>query len=159
MTCFEATHSAEAVVPHRRMDVWDVLQRPDLLAELTPLVDRIETSGNLWRWYLAGLSALGVSVMPSFTVRMTFDEGRHIWFRHAPQEGRTEQAGADGEYHLTDHPDGCHLATSLTVRVELPLPRLARGAVLPIMRATVRRQGEAFGDNLLDHLARQHQAA
>lgn len=159
MTCFSATHTAQAIVPFERRRVWEVLQQPALLADLTPLVDRIEVDGDLWRWQLSGVSALGLTVAPSFSVRMSFEEMTDIWFRHEPQDGASEQAGADGEYHLRDHPDGTHLETSLTVRVDLPLPKAARRAVEPVIRATVKRQGDAFGDNLLAHLQAQEGAA
>lgn len=152
MSTFAATVESEAVVDADRMDVWAALTDPELLPKLTPLLKRITTDGDMWCWQLASISALGVSISPSFTERMTFDEGRHISYTHAPPAGTNERAGAEGDYDLSDAAGGTRLTITLTLHIDLPLPRSAGPAVRRVMRATMNRTGDAFSANLLKHL-------
>ena len=90
-----------ATVPVEPERIWDVLTQPELVAEMTPLVDRIERRGQLWTWTLAGISGLGLEVAPSFTVRMSFVPISRIDYRHEPPPGVTERAGvAQGTFYL-----------------------------------------------------------
>lgn len=149
MATFESTNISESDVPAPREKIWEVITSPDRLAKLTPIIDRISADGDLWCWQLKTVSAVGASVTPSFTERMTFDEGRRLDFQHAPPEGSRERAGANGTYTLDDLPDGgTHLYVHLTLAVDLPLPRTARHAVEPVMAATMARTGQRFAENL-----------
>lgn len=152
MSRFSATNESEAVVAAGRDRIWAVLTDPVLLPKLTPLLRRIDTAGDTWRWQLTSITALGVSISPNFTEHMRFDAGRRIDYHHAPPTGTIERTGADGWYELTDVPGGTHLAISLTLHVELPLPRLAGPAVRGVMAATMQRTGERFATNLVHHL-------
>lgn len=152
MSRFSATTRSAAVVPAERSRIWDVLTDPVVLPQLTPLLRRIETDGDRWRWHLVKLTVLGVGITPVFTERMTFDEGRRIEFTHEAPSGVVERTGTEGHYELSDVPGGTHLAISLTLDVELPLPRLAGPAVTGIMSATMDRMGDRFSANLLRHL-------
>jgi carbon monoxide dehydrogenase subunit G len=152
MSRFSATNTSEAVVPAGRDEIWAVLTDPVLLPRLTPLLDRIETRGDLWTWHLTRISVLGVGVSTAFTERMSFEEGRRIDYTHEPPKGAVERTGAEGTYELSDTDNGTHLAISLTLHVELPLSRLAAPAVTRVMESTMRRMGERFSANLLDHL-------
>ncbi|MFC4943713.1 SRPBCC family protein [Pseudonocardia sp. GCM10023141] len=158
MSRFSATTNSEAVVAAERSAIWAVLTDPVLLPKLTPLLKRIETEGDLWRWYLVGLTVLGVGISPVFTEEMTFDEGRRIDYTHAPPRGVTEQAGAEGSYDLSDIAGGTRLVIALKLHVELPLPRLAAPAVTRVMQATMQRMGDRFSVNLLRHLGVERQA-
>lgn len=151
MNRFEARNVSEAVVPADRRDIWKVLTDPDTLAALTPLVDQIDVRGEHWHW-TAGISALGICIAPSFTERMTFTELEQIVFAHEPPAGATERAGAHGVYRLSEAASGTYLSVDITLHVELPLPRMARPAVERVMDASMRRTGDAFARNLLDHL-------
>lgn len=153
MSRFTATNETEAVVAAERFEIWRVLTDPILLPELTPILRRIDTHGDLWCWHLIELSVLGVGISTSFTERMRFDEGRRIDYSHEPPNGAVERTGADGSYRLEDVPGGTHLAIRLTVHADLPLPRVATPAVTAAMRTTMRRSGEWFSANLLRHLA------
>ena len=53
--------------------LWAVLSSPSRLAELTPLVSAITADGDRWCWQLRSISALGVTVAPSFVEQMGFD--------------------------------------------------------------------------------------
>jgi carbon monoxide dehydrogenase subunit G len=152
MSSFSATTENEAIVPADRMAIWAALTDPKLLPELTPLLSRIETDGDLWTWHMTRISALGVGITPSFTERMTFDEGRRIEYTHEPPAGVTERAGAEGVYELSDAEGGTLLKISLTLHVELPLPRRVAPAVSRVMRSTMGRTGDRFSANLLRHL-------
>lgn len=152
MNRFCATNVSEAVVAAEWSAVWDALTDPVLLPKLTPLLTRIDADGDLWHWHLVSIAALGVSISPSFTERMVFSDGRLITFSHEPPDGVHERAGAEGRYELADAPGGTSLAISLTLCVELPLPRLAAAAVTKVMSATMNRTGERFSQNLLHHL-------
>ena len=152
MSRFSATTENEAVVPADRADVWAVLTDPDLLVRLTPLLERIDADGDRWTWQLTRISALGVGITPRFTERMFFDEPRRIEYRHEPPAGSTERTGADGWYEMADDPDGTRLAISLTLTVELPLPRTAGPAVRAVMSRMMVRTGDQFSANLLEHL-------
>jgi len=153
MSRFAATNESEAIVAAERSEIWRVLTDPVLLPELTPILRRIETNGDLWCWQLIDLSVLGVGISTSFTERMRFDEERRIDYSHEPPDGSVERTGADGFYELSDVPGGTHLAVKLTVHVDLPLPKLATPAVTAAMRTTMRRNGDRFSANLLRHLA------
>ncbi|MBC3192071.1 hypothetical protein H7X46_13445 [Pseudonocardia sp. C8] len=142
--------------------MWRALTDPALLPRLTPLLNRIEASSEggdtFWRWHLVRLAVLGVGIKPVFTERMTFTEGKRIEFTHAPPEGVTEWAGAEGYYALDDAEaagDGTpatRLEIALTLDVDLPLSRLAAPVVTRTMRTTMDRTGDRFAANLLRHL-------
>ena len=152
MSRFSATTESEAVVAAERAAIWAVLTDPVLLPKLTPLLRRIETDGDLWRWHLVGLSVLGIGISPVFTERMVFDAEKRIDYTHEPPAGAGERTGAEGSYVLADVEGGTHLAISLTLDVDLPLPRLASPAVTTVMQETMQRMGERFSANLLQHL-------
>jgi carbon monoxide dehydrogenase subunit G len=152
MTWFEATQESDGTVPHSRETVWKVLTDPDALAELTPVVTRIEPGPTHWRWCLRTVPLLGHRVDPSFTERMVFTAPERIEYRHDPPDGSTERAGVDGWYRLTEVADGTHLAIGLTVKVNLPLPRVAAPAVTTAMRAVIAATGNGFERNFTRRL-------
>jgi carbon monoxide dehydrogenase subunit G len=152
MTRFSATNESEAVVAAERDRIWAALTDPVLLPELTPLLRRIDTDGDLWRWHLIRIAVLGVGISTVFTEKMTFEEGRRIVYSHQPPPGVTERTGADGWYVLSDVEGGTHLAIGLTLHVDLPLPSRARPVVTQAMRSTLQRTGDRFAVNLLRHL-------
>ncbi len=156
MTTFERRTNTTAIVPASRQAIWEVLSDPDALAELTPFVAGITahpTKGAtaMWDWQLAGFRALGICVAPTFHEEMTFEEGRHIGFR--PTGTDEGQAGATGTYDLADaSDDATELSIDITITVDLPLPRLARGAVEKVMASTMARTGDRFAKNLYARL-------
>ena len=152
MTWFEARRTSEAVVTADRAAVWEALVDPDAIASMTPLVERIEAHGDHWSWQLSNVPGLGVSLAPAFTVRLEVDEPHRIEFVHDPPEGRRERAGVDGVYLLTEVPEGTHLKIGLGVRVDLPLPRLARSAVTTTMQGVLASMGKGFSAALLERL-------
>lgn len=141
-----------------RPDIWAVLTDPVLLPKLTPLLDRIDTSGDLWTWHMKQIAGLGVGISPEFTEKMVFDDGKRIDYTHTPPEGVHERTGAEGWYVLKDVEGGTHLSISLTLSVELPLPKAARRAVQGIMKSTMTRTGDKFSTNLVRHLGIQGSA-
>jgi hypothetical protein len=60
--------------------------------------------------------------------------------------------GAQGRYDLADIPTGVHLAISLTITADLPLPKAAGPAVRSVMRRTLTMMGDKFSANLLADL-------
>lgn len=152
MSTFSATTESEAVVAAERKKIWDVLTDPVLLPALTPLLTRIDADGDVWRWHMTRIAALGVGISPAFTERMVFDEGARIDYSHQPPDGTHERAGADGWYVLEDVDGGTKLSIRLTLHVELPLPRASSAAVTRVMKVTMARTGDKFAANLLDHL-------
>jgi carbon monoxide dehydrogenase subunit G len=159
MTRFTATTESVAVVPADRMDIWRALTDPDLLPRLTPLLRSIDADGDTWTWHMTKISALGVSISPSFTETMHFDEGRRIDYSHTPPAGVRERAGAAGWYELSDVEGGTQLKISLGLDVELPLPRRTAPAVRRVMEGTLNRMGDRFSANLLRHLGLAENAA
>ncbi|MGJ9411540.1 CoxG family protein [Aeromicrobium sp. CF4.19] len=152
MTWFEASRESQAVVRASPERIWAILTDPGLVAEMTPFVRAITEDGDHWRWDLATIPGLGVSIAPSFTVRMEFDEPRRIGFRHDPPDGERERAGADGTYVLEEVETGTRLSIDLATKVDLPLARLASPAVSATMRAVLAEMGRRFSSNLLEHL-------
>lgn len=153
MTRFRTTVRTDDIVQVEPDRIWSVLHDPDLLAELTPAVAQITTDGDRWCWRLVGINAMGVSAAPSFTERMSFDEdARRIDFRHDPPAGKSEAAGATGTYHLIVTADGTYVGIELTAHVDLPLPKLAGGAVRGVMDRTIVAGGQRFADRLMAHL-------
>ncbi|MGN6577067.1 MAG: hypothetical protein ACTHKG_15450, partial [Nocardioides sp.] len=98
MNWFSATTSSQAEVSADRAEVWDVLTDPDALAELTPLLRRIDVDGDLWRWCFTQVPLLGLAVTPEFTVRMRFRPMERIDYEHAPPAGSHERFGVEGWY-------------------------------------------------------------
>ncbi|MCB0966890.1 MAG: SRPBCC family protein [Ilumatobacter sp.] len=153
MTTFTTRDVSMAVVAAPRDDVWALVSDPATLAELTPLIDSIESSGELWCWQLTGVSALGVSITPSFTERMTLDAPSSIEYEHAPPDGSRELAGAHGTYRLVElGPDSTRLEIDITLCADLPLPRFSRRAVEKVMATMMRRTGDAFAERLYERL-------
>ena len=128
MARFTASTRSDAVVRADRMKVWTVLTDPVLLPQLTPYLSRIVVDGQHWRWEMVKLPVLNLTIAPSFTERMTFDEPRRITFTHDPESGQ-EKAGVEGTYELEDVEGGTRLAIDIDICVDLPLPGMARGAV------------------------------
>jgi carbon monoxide dehydrogenase subunit G len=152
MTRFSSRTQAEAVVSTTPDQVWEVLTDPDLVAEMTPFVQRITAAGEHWTWQLAGLKVLGVGVAPAFTERMAYDEPRRIDFQHDPPDGATERSGVEGWYLLEEADGGTRLTTSLEITLDLPLPRASARAVRGAMDKVIDQMGERFSKNLLAHL-------
>lgn len=152
MNRFTATTKSEAVVATARPAIWAALTDAKLLPRLTPLLSKIDTNGDLWRWHLIRIAALGVSIDPAFTERMSFDAERRIDFTHEPPPGVRERASAEGFYELSDVAGGTHLSISLTLCIELPLPKVAAPAVGKVMSVTMQQTGERFSANLLKYL-------
>jgi carbon monoxide dehydrogenase subunit G len=147
MNWFSATTSSQADVSADRAEVWDVLTDPDALAELTPLLRSIDVDGDLWRWCFTQVPLLGLAVTPAFTERMHFRAKERIDYEHAPPEGSHERFGVEGWYTLDDAADGTRLAVSMTVRVQLPLARIAAPAVTRVMESVLARTGDGFSRN------------
>ncbi len=153
MTRFSSRNVSTSIVPAPIRSIWDAISDPATLATLTPLVRSIESNGAVWVWSLAGITALGITVAPSFTERMDFVELRRIEFSHQPPRGSDEKAGAVGTYELHPIDATCtRLAVDITLHVELPLPRLAARTVQGVMAATMRHTGARFAINLYERL-------
>jgi carbon monoxide dehydrogenase subunit G len=151
MTAFSTRDVSTAIVAASRTDIWALVSDPATLAELTPLIDSIERSGERWTWQLRGISALGVSIAPSFTERMRLVEPASIDFVHDPPTD--ELAGANGTYRLTEiDATTTELHIDITLCADLPLPGLARKAVEKVMATMMRRTGDAFAANLYERL-------
>lgn len=154
---FSASTTSQAVVAADRMDIWAALTDPLVLPKLTPLLKRIETDGDLWRWELSRINLVGIVVNPTFTERMRFTEGERIDYTHEPPTGAKEWAGAEGWYVLADGDGGTHLSISLTLAVDLPLARFSAPAVSTAMRTAMAVTGSRFSVNLENHLGlRRH---
>lgn len=150
---FSATQRSQADVPAERAQIWELVSDPDVLPQITPLLRRIVADGDVWRWEMARIAALGVAVEPSFTEQMRFTPGRRIDFRHHPVLGARERTGVEGWYLLDDAPGGgTHLSISLTVHVELPLPRASSFAVRAVMITVMAGTGDRFAANLMQRI-------
>jgi carbon monoxide dehydrogenase subunit G len=153
MTRFTTTVRTDDIMDTSADAVWAAMHDPDLLAELAPAVAAIATDGDTWCWRMGGISALGMSVAPSFTERMVFDEAaKRIEFEHAPPPGSNEAAGASGTWLAVDTPAGAYVGIELTAHVDLPLPRAAGRAVRAVMERTIVHGGQRFARNLMAHL-------
>lgn len=156
MAVFTASTKAEALVPHERARIWDVLVDPDLVAQFTPFVRSIRDDGEHWIWTMSGLEVLGLGFAPIFTERMTLTDQERIEFKHDPDHGdhgEKERAGVNGWYALDEAAGGTRLQTSLEICVSLPLPRLSKPAVTSAMKGVMATMGDRFAKNLLAHLA------
>jgi carbon monoxide dehydrogenase subunit G len=151
MTRFSARDRSTEVVRADRAAVWAALTDPELLPRLTPYLHSIDVDGDRWRWNMARIPVLGLSVAPSFTEKMTFDEPRRIEFTHDPDSGQ-EKAGVEGTYDLEEVDNGTRLAIDIDICVDLPLPGLSRSAVQGAMRGVIGVMGRRFATNLLRHL-------
>ena len=152
MTTFSAHTTAEAIVPVPRDRVWDVLIDPDLIAQLTPFVKSIKADGEHWIWTLSGFNVLGKGFSATFTERMTLEDGKRIEFAHDPPRGIKEPTSVNGWYNLADVEEGVRLETSMEIQVDMPLPKLAGGAVRTTMKGVLATMGDRFSKNLLTHL-------
>ena len=152
MTRFRSETATESVVGADQEAIWAALTEPVLLARLTPFLASIETVGDLWHWQLTRIPVLGISVVPAFTERMSFEKPHRIGFAHAPPAGKAERAGVDGCYELAETEAGTRLSIRLSVEAELPLSRLAAPAVQLAMKGVIATMGARFSVNLLHHL-------
>lgn len=152
MATFSARNISASTVPVTADRIWAQICDPASLTALTPLVRSIVVEGDLWRWQLMGIEALGVSVAPTFTERMEFIEQRLIRFNHETARGERERAGADGTYELTQRGEETELKVDISLTIELPLPRLSAGAVERVMKASMQRTGKRFAVNLYHRL-------
>ena len=152
MTWFRTSIESEASVSATREEVWAVLTDPDLLVKLTPFLKKIRTDGDTWRWELARVPILSTAVSPVFTEQMSFTEPSRIEFTHEAPSGVRERAGVEGWYSLQEKGAGTLLGISLGVEVDLPLPALARPAVITGMKGVLAGMGRKFSANLLAHL-------
>ncbi len=155
MTRFSATTESTAVVPADRQRIWEALTDPDVLPTLTPNLNSIDADGTTWVWNMTQIPILSTAIRPAFTEQMSFTEPERIEFTHTPPDGSKERAGAEGWYRLEEVEGGTALAISLTVCVDLPLPKLSSGAVTGVMKRVMDRMGDKFAVNLLDHLDKQ----
>jgi hypothetical protein len=145
---FSATTESSAVVAADRAAIWAVLTDPVLLPKLTPLLERIDAEGDLWRWHMKRIAALGVAIIPSFDVRMKFQDHSRIDYEPNEPDG----VGPEGWYVLGDTDGGTELAISLTLHLDLPLPKASTRAVRKVMTTTMTRTGDRFSTNLSRHL-------
>ncbi|MEP7111765.1 MAG: SRPBCC family protein [Ilumatobacteraceae bacterium] len=152
MATFSARNISTSTVPATADQIWKQISDPASLTALTPLVRSIVVEGDLWRWQLAGIEALGICVAPTFTERMEFIEPRLIRFNHETANGERERAGANGTYELTQRCKQTELKVDIALTVELPLPRLSAGAVERVMKASMQRTGKRFAVNLYHRL-------
>lgn len=155
MNRFSVSVESEDVVPGPRSEVWAILTDPARVAPLVPRLDRIVADGDRWSWVLRGINVLGLTVEPTFTERMHLTPETRIRFEHDPPAGKRENAGAAGEYRLRDADDGgTHVWIRIQLHVDLPLPRVAGGAVRAVMRREVDRMGDGFATGLRRELTR-----
>jgi carbon monoxide dehydrogenase subunit G len=153
MTWFSARNISMSTVPVRSEAIWELITDPAMLADLTPLVRSIEATSSHWVWTLNGIEALGLKVEAVFTERMEFVDQRHIVFAHDPPAGSRERAAVEGVYDLAPNGDeATDLRVDLTLLVDLPLPRLSRHAVTPVLLSTMRATGQRFASNLYEQL-------
>jgi carbon monoxide dehydrogenase subunit G len=153
VTTFSVTTSRREEVASPPERVWAALTDTDLLARLTPYLQRIDVDGDRWTWHLTRIPLLGSVVSPSFTEVMSFDEPTRIDFVHDPSR-TDEKAGVTGNYLLRQTAEGTDLSIRLSITVDLPLPGLARPAVQAGMHAVVATMGARFAHNFVRHLAK-----
>ncbi len=158
MTGFTATTTAEAIVLATRQEIWNVLRDADKVAAMTPFVNHIEERGEHWIWSMNRLPLPKATLSPTFTERMEFVELERIEFKHDAPEGSDENACVDGWYELEElEPQAGELAatmlrTSLSITLDLPLPRALGPAVKGSMKTVINQMGDRFSTNMLQHL-------
>ena len=74
MTTFQASTTAQAVVPVERERIWQALTDPALVARFTPFIKEIKERDGHWIWTMSGLEVLGKGFTATFTEKMTLDE-------------------------------------------------------------------------------------
>ena len=152
MTRFEHTVDSVVELSASRDQVWEALSDPAVLCKLAPLVHRIDPDGDMWHWQLARIAGLGSSITPSFTEKMTFDDGRRIAYTHQPPPGKHEWAGAEGAYELSDIDGGTRVSISFTISSSWRCPGSRNRPYTASMKATMGRAAGQFATNLLRHL-------
>lgn len=150
MTEFTARNRSTAVVHADRERIWQALTDPTLLAQMTPYLRRVDIDGDVWRWSMVKLSVLGVRFDPSFSALMKLDKPREIDFTPAPGH-EDDTSRVEGTYLLEEargEESSTQLTIDLTITVDLPLPRAARGGVRRAMEVVIGYMGKKYGDNL-----------
>ncbi|WP_425307690.1 SRPBCC family protein [Ammonicoccus fulvus] len=157
MSRFAVSRTSTADIDAGMDEVFDILEQPARVAELTPFLHSIIDRGDgTWLWSMTGIATPTGRLSPAFTERMTLQRPSLIRFEHAPPPGSNEIAGADGEYHLTPRADGqrgCTLHIALTVMLFLPLPALSRPLFRTTMNKVIDQMGAGFSRNILAELA------
>lgn len=158
MPSFAVSRVSTADVDATMDEVFDILEQPHKVAELTPYLDSIDDQGDgIWIWRMGGVKAPMGVLRPHFTERMTLERPTLLEFKHEPPAGRSEMAGADGIYRLMPRADGrpgCTLHIDLTVTTYLPLPPLSRPLVKSTMNMVIDQMGKGFSRNIIAELKR-----
>lgn len=157
MSRFAVSRTSTADIDAAVDEVFDILERPAKVAEMTPFLHSITDWGDgTWLWSMDGIATPAGRLSPAFTERMTLQRPWLIRFEHAPPPGRKEIAGVDGEYHLTPRAEGrgCTLHIALTVMLFLPLPVLSRPLVRATMNTVIDQMGAGFSRSILAELGR-----
>ncbi|GAA0973371.1 hypothetical protein ENKNEFLB_00074 [Nocardioides aquaticus] len=158
MSGFTATTTAEAIVLATREQIWEVLRDADEVARLTPFVTRIEDRGEHWIWSMTKLPVPKATLSPTFTEKMEFVELERIEFKHDAPEGSDENACVDGWYELEEleplegEPAATMLRTSLSITLDLPLPKALGPAVKASMKTVINQMGDRFSAGMLETL-------
>ena len=158
MSGFTATTTAEAIVLATREQIWEVLRDADEVARLTPFVTRIEDRGEHWIWSMTKLPVPKATLSPIFTEKMEFVELERIEFKHDAPEGSDENACVDGWYELEEleplegEPAATMLRTSLSITLDLPLPKALGPAVKGSMKTVINQMGDRFSAGMLETL-------
>ena len=158
MSGFTATTTAEAIVLATREQIWELLRDADEVARLTPFVTGIEDRGEHWIWSMTKLPVPKATLSPTFTERMEFVELERIEFKHDAPEGSDENACVDGWYELEEleplagEPAATMLRTSLSITLDLPLPKALGPAVKGSMKTVINQMGDRFSAGMLETL-------
>lgn len=115
------------------------------VAELIPRVQTATPLGpDTWRWTLEEHHALGHTVQPAFTVRIEDHAPSGVRFVHQPDPGAPDGRAGGGITLVAASSEATTATVDVEVSLDLPIPRLIRGAARALIELEVRRSVDRF---------------
>lgn len=130
--------------------VFDELVQVPKMAKMFPKVDKLIDLGNdTYRWEMQKQGFSKYSMQLIYAVKYSNDKEKGV-ISWEPVRG-VGNGVSSGEVRITRTDKGVHVKLSSTMEMELPVPKLVKPLVTPIVMREFNSVAEAFEANLRKH--------
>lgn len=145
---FEIERTREVACPYER--VFDVLSDVPVSVGHFPKMDRLEDEGGgVYRWEMQKIGVDKYHIQTIYACKYTSDRAKG-WVKWTPVKG-TGNAQVKGKWTIKALDDAATRFTlSTTGELELPLPRLIKMLIAPVVRAEFTGMVDQYMDNLCE---------